>query len=54
MAFQTAAASSLASENDVDSQANVSYTSNLQAFVYALFFAFEPGNFGIQFEWAGL
>jgi MFS transporter, FHS family, L-fucose permease len=40
MAFQTAAASSAAPATAGDGQANASYATNLQAFVYALFFAF--------------
>jgi MFS transporter, FHS family, L-fucose permease len=40
MAFQTAAASSKAPATAGDGQANASYATNLQAFVYALFFAF--------------
>src|SRR5271156_2694160 len=40
MAFQTAAVSSAAPATAGDGQANASYATNLQAFVYALFFAF--------------
>jgi FHS family L-fucose permease-like MFS transporter len=40
MAFQTAAVSSKAPATSGDGQANARYATNLQAFVYALFFAF--------------